>query len=219
MGKPVKEKKEKKVVVSFDKIDVTTATEDEIIQSGLRQNVKEDYICYGIMGLIVLLALIPPLMRKFAPKPITQVEKDIVYLTLSCAYPATIDNYVLYSNVKNYYRDGLLTTVNLQYTYKKLDNNKNPTEVEEDDDVPSFSAIEKMREVKAPGFTQKKVENGYEFTADYENYSFKDVEELKDYSYVAGAESDYLKSLGYYCSTEMETVKELVYVDTNKKVE
>ena len=161
MGKQAKEKKEKKVVIPFDKIDVTTATEDEIIKSGIKHNVKQDIICYVIMGLIVVLILIPPLMRKFHPKPITEVDKDIVYLTLKCAYPQTIEGYILYSNVKNDYRDGVLMNVNLQYTYKKVDANKNPTDdVTEptDEDVPTFSEIVKMREVNANADYEKLIE-------------------------------------------------------------
>ena len=225
MGK--KEKKEKKVIVPFNKIDITTATEDDIIKSGIRDNVKSDFICYGIMALIVVLMLLPPFLRLTIPKPITEIDKDIVYVTLSCSYPTTIEDYNLYTDVVNNYRDGVLTKVEIKYSYQKVselgvktdENEEVNEETDEPEEKPTFAAIEKMKEVDAPGFTKKEVDRGYIFTADFENYNFSNVEELKNYSYVAGAESDYLKSIGYYCSTESETVRERVYVDTGKKVE
>ena len=221
-----KNKKEKKVVVPFDQIDVKTATEDEIIKSGIKHNVKSDFICYAIMGLIVVLMLLPPALRMLNPKPITEVDKEIVYVKLSCTYPTSIENYSFYTEINNKYRDGSLQTLEIKYSYKK----KNDANINADDkepaeentapeEEPTFAPIEKMKEINAPGFTYKKVENGYVFTGDFENYNLNTVEQLKDYSYVSGAESDYLISLGYYCSTESETIKERVYVDTNKKVE
>lgn len=227
MGKDTKQKKEKKVIVPFDKIDVTTATDDEIIKSGIRYNVKQDKICYAIMALIVILMLLPPVLRAVNPKPITEVDKDIVYLTLSCSYPTTIEDYNFYTDLTNSYRDGTLYKVELKYSYQKVselgvvtndETEGEKPETDEQEDEPTFAAIEKMKEIDAPGFTQKKVDKGYVFTADYENYNFSDVEQLKNYSHVAGAESDYLISIGYYCSTESETVRERVYVDTGKKV-
>ena len=233
MEKKAKEKKEKKVIVPFEKIDITSATEDEIIQSGLRHHVQQDIICYCIMGLIVLLAALPPILRSVNPIPITEVDKDIVYVTLKCAYPSTVEDYTFYTNIENNYRDGQLTNLNLQYTYKKntkiveTDANGEPVQKEEEideNDIPTFSALEKMKSADIPGLTQKKVENGYEFNADFTKSKFRNeagevYEELKDYAMVAGAEQDYLKSIGFYCSTESETKRERVYVDTNEKVE
>ena len=221
-----KEKKEKKVIVPFDKIDITTATDDDIIKSGIRYNVKADYICYGIMALIVLLMLLPPFLRFVNPKPITEIDKDIVYLTLSCSYPTTIEDYNLYTDVTNSYRDGALTKVEIKYSYQKVselgvksgETEEESKESEKEEEKPTFAAIEKMKEVDAPGFTHQPIDRGYIFTADFENYNFSNVEELKNYSYVAGAESEYLISIGYYCSSESETVRERVYVDTGKKV-
>ena len=37
-----KPKKEKRVIVPFDKIDVTTATDDDIIRSGIKHNTPKD---------------------------------------------------------------------------------------------------------------------------------------------------------------------------------
>ena len=221
-----KNKKEKKVVVPFDQIDIKTATEDEIIKSGIKHNVKSDFICFAIMGLIVVLMLLPPILRMVNPKPITEVEKEIVYVKLSCTYPTSIENYSFYTEVNNKYRDGSLQNLEIKYSYKKKndvdENTDGEGEIKENpvpDEEPTFAPIEKMKEVDAPGFSYKKVENGYIFTGDFENYNLYSVEQLKDYSYVSGAESDYLISIGFYCSTESETVKERVYVDTNKKVE
>ena len=91
-----------------------------------------------------------------------------------------------------------------------------PTKEEE----PTFYAIERMKEVKADGFTYKKVDNGYVFNADYNiNEGLRAVEQLKNFSYEAVSEQKYLSGIGYYCSTDSKEVKERVYVDTGKKVE
>ncbi len=229
--KEKKPKKEKKVVVPFDQIDIKTATEDEIIKSGIRHNVKEDFICYGVMFLIVVLILLPPLLRAFNPKPITEIEKDITYVTLTCSHSTSIDDYAFYTNLENNYRDGALQKLELKYSYKSLSelgkkDDENEGEGKEEtpepsgnEEEPTFAPIEKAKQIDAAGITKKKVDKGYVVTADFENHDLYDVEQLKEYAYVAGAESEYLTSIGFYCSTESKIVKEIVYVDTNKKVE
>ena len=79
MEKKKKEKKEKKVLPSFDKIDITTATDDDIIRSGLKYNTTKDTIDYLIMFAIVILAALPVILRIVIPKPITTEEAEIVY--------------------------------------------------------------------------------------------------------------------------------------------
>ncbi len=216
----------KKTVVPFDKIDITTATEDEIIRSGIKYNVKKDYICYGIMFIIFVLMIIPPVLRILIPKPITEIEKDIVYLTLSCSYPTTIEDYNLYTELKSNYRDGSITSSEIKYSYQKVgevlktdETEETPTEDVKEEE-PTFYAIDRMKEINAKGFTSKKVEKGYIFNVNYEeNPELRNLEQLKNYSYEAGSQTKYLTSIGYYCSTKSETVKERVYVDTGKKVE
>ena len=216
--------KYKKKTIPFTEIDITTATEDEIIRSGIRYNVKKDYICYALMSILFILMILPPVLRFVVPKPITEVERDIVYLTLSCSYPTTIDNYNFYTELKNEYRDGYITSSEIKYSYKKLNELKQSenTEIEEQtkEEEPTFYAIERMKEVKAEGFTYKKVDNGYVFNADYNiNEGLRAVEQLKNFSYEAVSEQKYLSGIGYYCSTDSKEVKERVYVDTGKKVE
>ena len=55
MAKNIKKppKKAKKEKITFDKIDITTATDDDIIQSGIRYNTNKHKICYFVMFLIV----------------------------------------------------------------------------------------------------------------------------------------------------------------------
>ena len=77
-------KKAKKERITFDKIDVTTATEDDIIQSGIRYNTNKDKACYFIMFLIFVLALTPLLLRISMPKKITEEMAEIAYTDVTC---------------------------------------------------------------------------------------------------------------------------------------
>ena len=221
------DKKEKKKTIPFNDIDITTATEDEIIRSGIKYNVKKDYICYALMTIVFILMILPPALRIIMPKPITEVEREIVYLTLSCSYPTTIEDYNFYTDIKNNYRDGYITKSEIKYSYQKVSTIKKTGEekeeaetVEKTEEEPTFYAIDRMKELEAVGFTSKKVENGYIFYADYElNNELRKTEQLKNYSYDVGSQTKYFVGIGFYCNTESETVKERVYVDTGKKVE
>ena len=69
-------------VIPFDKLDITTASEDDIIRSGLKYHTKADYTCYAIMALIVVMAFVPKILQKVIPKPITEIKKVVVYLQI-----------------------------------------------------------------------------------------------------------------------------------------
>lgn len=207
--------KEKKPKIKFEEIDITTATEDDIIKSGIRQNTKKDIICYGIMTFIFVMIFVPPLLRILIPKPITEVEREVVYIDLTCYRTVARDGYELSGTLNSKYRDGAVEKVVLEYAYKKIN--------EDAKNDYSFAEINEFMEVdnSVKGLKKEKLEDKYVFTMDFENYN-EELEAndlLSNYSYIYGVEINYLNTQGFYCSTKSETVMERVYVDTGKKVE
>lgn len=214
----MKNKKEKKVVIDFDKIDVTTATNEEIIESGIKKNTKADKRNYLFMVLIFLFILIPPFLRLFFPKPILFVDKEIVYLKQNCFLSVNRhDNTWRFdSSYDGYYRDGKLEKVVLEYTYQK--------NIETAKEGLTFAEINELSEKKVEGFEgtkfQKDVEgekiDGYRFTMDFKGHRdslVKDDLFLK-YSYGNSTVLEYLKSTGFMCpSADVETKMETVSVN------
>ena len=206
-----KKKKEKKKIVAFDKIDITNITDDEIIKSGIRTNTSKDYICYFIMFIIFILAVIPPVLRLVNPKPITEEERSVVYLTLSCYKTSVRDNYELSTILKGYYRDGEVNTVNLDFSYNAQNENANPDYV--------FAEIDEIEKLNLKGITINKTSNKTTFVIDYENNpEFKSNVILSEYAKVSGAEINYLNTKGYRCVQDTENKTEVVDVRTGKKV-
>ena len=112
--KEAKPKKEKKPKLDFNKIDVTTATDDDIIRSGIRNNTTSDKICYFLIAVVCILAILPPALRIINPKPVTEVEREIVYLDLNCFRTMPVQGGTLHTEVVINYRDGesQLATIN-----------------------------------------------------------------------------------------------------------
>ncbi len=205
-------KKEKTKVVPFDQIDIKTATDDEIIKSGLLKQTTADYICYAIMAAILVLAFLPPFLRLTMPRPITEEERDIHYVTLSCYKSVIAHGYELSSTISANYREDLPQDMNIVfYVIPKENAEPNYT----------FQEVEIFSQKTVDGFSKEKVDNKYTFNLDFENKadSINQDEMLKEYGYVFGAESQYLGNAGYYCSTTQKVERERVYVSNGKKVE
>jgi len=207
-----KNKSEKKKLVKFDKIDITNVTDDEIIKSGIKYNTKSDYVCYFVMFLIFILAITPVFLRITNPKPITEEERDITYLTLSCYKTSFRDNYELSTILKLFYRDGEINSVNLDFSYNKQNN--------EAADNYVFAEIDDLERLDLKGITTTKTSNKTSFVIDYDNNpEYKTMDVLSDYAKVSGAEINFLNTKGYKCVQDSEVIKEVVYVKTGKKVE
>ena len=207
-----KKKSEKKQVIDFDNIDITTATDDEIIKSGLKKTVSSDYVCYAIMAAIVVLMIIPPALRIFVPKPITVEEREIVYAELSCKRTISRDGYELNTFLVSHYRDTNILDAQITQTYTKLDQHA------PDDYV--FAEINELNSLNFKEVTSKKEDNKYIYDIDFKsNYDkLTQNEILKEYSFIPNAEIQYLSNLGYYCFSETNSKKEKVYVDTGEQV-
>lgn len=204
--------KKKKEKIQFSEIDITTASEDEIIKSGLRDNVKSDKICYAIMSVIVILMLLPPALRFFVPKPITQVERDVLYVDLTC-YRATVrDENELNTTLKAKYRDGDVSVVTIEHAFKDLPEGFTFVEINE---------LLGIRQ-NLDGFKVQKEDNKYIFTIDFSanREELTKEEVLKKYASIYGIEYSYLtgENENYFCTPVTETVKEWVYIDTGEKV-
>lgn len=198
--------KKKEPIVDFDKIDVSTASEDQIIRSGIKKNVKQDKICYAVIALIFVLMLLPPFLRFFFPKPITEVEKEIVYLTLSCVRNDSRNGYSFSAKTTHNYRDGQTQKVILEYTYTK---GKNEEETSSDlEEEPQFQEITELNELKYKGLKKEKIENGYKFTLDFENDPTLGSDEVTEkYSYLKGPQQEYYRNLQYYCVASDPEIK------------
>ncbi len=207
-------KKAKKEKITFDKIDITTATEDDIIQSGIRYNTSKDKACYLVMFLIVVLALLPVLLRFSMPKKITEEEVEITYTDVACYRTYAVnEGYELSSELKLFYRDGAVTNGEFSFTSTKT--------VAEAQDGYVFFEINELNAVKdSPGFVRTEEGNKYKYVVDFKkDKSLLEEQGLKPYSYVVSAEIDYLKGRNYRCKSEIRTVKEWINIETREKVE
>ena len=206
-------KKAKKERITFDKIDVTTATEDDIIQSGIRYNTNKDKACYFIMFLIFVLALTPLLLRISMPKKITEEMAEIAYTDVTCYRTVAREGYELSSELFLQYRDGNPTNAKLSFSTVKVQK-----------DAPDeyvFFEVNELNAVKeSPGFIKTEEGNKNIYVIDYKkDKSLFDEQALKTYSYVVGAEIDYLKGRNYRCKSDIKNVNELINIETREKVE
>lgn len=208
-----KKKKEKKPKIDFEKIDITTATEDDIINSGLGYNVKSDVICYCLMALVFVLMLVPPILRIVIPKPITKEIRNIVYGNIDCYKTISRDGYEISTKLLGNYRDGKSTDFTLEYSFRKI------REDAPDDYI--VSEINELNTVELKGLKKEKEDNKYVYKFDFKNHYDELITNdiIKNYSYVYSAQVSYLSNNGYYCSNKTETVEEEVYIDSGKKVE
>ena len=207
-----KEKKEKKKIVDFDKIDITTATDDDIIKSGIKKNVKSDYICYGIMAVILILALLPPALWIFNPKPITEEDREIVYVEMRCRRTIQRDGYELLTEMVSNYRAEYVTDVSINFSHLKISQSAQPDYV--------FAEVNELKSLNYPEIEMSEEENKTSFKIDFNKSYDKLVKDevLKDYSYVPVVEKRFLTELGFYCSSESRTEVERVDVETGKQI-
>ncbi|MBR1385258.1 MAG: hypothetical protein IJ568_00345 [Bacilli bacterium] len=207
-GKEKKPKKEKKILPDFDKIDVTVATEDEIIRSGIKKVTKTDIICYFVIAITIILMILPFGLRILIPKPITEIEMDIAYVELKCYRTIIKEGNELSSSIIINYRDGSNEKATINFTYKRSN------------DDYTFDDIEELDTINHKGLTKEENENKVTYTLDFENnMDLKNIDELRKYSGNLGVEEQTLRGINYSCISDSETKKELVYVDTRKKVE
>lgn len=203
---------EKKNKIPFDKIDITTASDDDIIKSGIKHNTSKDIFCYFVMFLILVLALLPLLFRIFIPRKVTTKEEEIVYFNITC-YKTTIrDDYELATTLHSNYRDGNIETVTFDFNIFKRN------ELAEDGYV--FPEINDFDRLKLDGVTSKKEEGKVSFKFDYKEHpELKENETLKEYSYISPIELNFLTNdKGYSCSTNTETKVEVIDIETRKKI-
>ena len=208
-----KPKKEKRVIVPFDKIDVTTATDDDIIRSGIKHNTPKDITCYTIMFVIFLFAILPPALRFIIPRPVTTEEREIVYLKLTCYKTTNRDNWELSTTLVSNYRDGNVNNSNFSFVSLKRN--------EQAKDGYVFAEVEELEKIKHDGVKVKEDGGKTIIDVDFEKYpELKDDEVLKDYAYFSSAEISFLQNeKGFSCISDSESKMEVVYIDTGKKVE
>ncbi len=206
-----KEKKPKKVKIPFDKIDITTASEDDIIESGKSYNTKTDFICYFIMFIIFILMILPPVLRKVIPKPITEEDRIVVYIDMKCYRTKRISGKEINSTITATYRDGVVKDFEINHKY-----NKNTEATGEF----YFEEVEELLNLDLPGLKKDIGDDEYTFKLDfYNNEALFSNETLEKYSYINGVEMNTLREIGFYCNNKTEEVEERVYIDTGKKVE
>lgn len=208
-----KPKKEKKKIIPFDKIDITTATEDEIIRSGIKHNTKKDVTCYMIMCGIFVLAILPVALRIIVPRKKTTAVEDISYFTMTCYKTIIRDDYELSTKILSNYRDGTVTNVTIDFNYFKRNENAKDGYV--------FTEINELEQLDLQGFTSNTSAGKAKFEINFEDYpSLMSNEALKDYSLYQTAEVNHLSNeKGFSCSTENETKTEVIDIETRKKVE
>lgn len=212
--KTAKKKKEKKVIVPFDKIDITTASDDDIIRSGIKHNTKADVSCYFIMFIIFVLAILPVALRIIIPRPITTEKAEIVYYDITCYKTTVRDNYELSSKLESHYRDGGVNDVTITFKwYRRTEDAK---------DGYVFDEVEEFQKMNKTGLKVKSENtNNVQVVMDFKNNpSLKDDPDLKNYVYHSTTEVSILSNeLGYSCTTDSKTEVEVIDIETREKVE
>ena len=207
--KKAKPKKEKKVIPDFDKIDVTTATEDEIIKSGIRKVVKTDIICYIFIFILIVLLILPPALRILVPRPITEVEREIAYVDLSCYKTIVRDGNEFSAAIYFHYRDGSVSNVEINHTLNLSDESY------------SFKESDDLKDISGKGISiDTDEENKTIYKIDFANNpELINNEVLMNYAYNLGREEEYMDENKYSCTAKSKVEKELVDVNTGKKIE
>lgn len=207
-----KKKEPKKKLESFDKIDIKTATDDDIIKSGIKYNTPKDVTCYFIMFLIVVLAFLPLILRIVIPRKKVKEERDITYTTLVCYKTVARDFYELSTKLTSVYRADSVDNVKIEFSYFKTDAKAK--------EGYTFVEIEKFEELNSKGVKGSKEVGKANYSIDFANYpELKDNDTLEYYAHLYAQEATLLHDDGYSCRTESETKREVVYIDTGKKVE
>ncbi len=220
--KDEKKKKVKEIVVDFDVIDIKTATEDEIIRSGIKKNTKSDKRMYLFMFIVVIFMLIPPILRIIIPKPVLFVDKEIVYADIRCftSNNRHSETWRFDSVYLGKYRDGKLEKVELNYSY-----NKNVPTADDEVSFPEFTLLD---DIKNDGFVPEKLdpittEEGIsiykrKYTMNFKDYAneLEKSVELKKYSYGIYTMESYFKELGFLCEIKTESKIETVSTNENK---
>ena len=203
---------DKKPVIPWDKIDVTTATDDDIINSGLKHNAPTDFICYLVMVGIVVLMIIPPALRIIMPKPITEEEREITYTEMMCRRTLQRDGWELATELTSHYRETYVQDATFKFIYVRVAKDA-PYEY-------TFAEIAAMNSLNYPDVKRTgdegKLNVEIDFTKNYDTLVKDEV--LKDYAYIPNAEKQFLSNQGFYCSVEVKTEVELVDVETGMQI-
>ena len=210
--KEAKKKEPKKKIIPFDQIDITTATDDDIIRSGIKHNTKADVTCYFIMFIVAVLAILPVALRIIMPSPVTTEEAEIVYFDITC-YKTTIrDNYELSSKLVANYRDGQVNTVNVELKWFKRNENAKEGYV--------FAEVEELTKLKKTGISIKSEASKATVEMDFQKHpELRQDQDLKNYTYHNTTEISILENdMGYNCSTDSKTELEVIDVKTREKV-
>ena len=211
-NKEKKKKDEKKKIAPFNQIDITTATEDDIIRSGIKDNTKKDVTCYFIMFIVFVLAVLPVALRLIIPRPVTTEETEIVYFTITCYKTTSRDNYELSTTLVSNYRDGKVN--NVSFDFKWFKRNENAKE------NYSFLEVDELLNMKKNGLTSKGDVNKANVEIDFQGHpELREDEDLKDYTYHSTTEVNVLTNeKGYSCTTDSKTEVEVVDIETREKV-
>ena len=210
--KPAKKKEPKAKVIPFDKIDITTASDDDIIKSGIKHNTKADMTCYFIMFIIVVLAILPVALRIIIPRPVTTEKTEIVYYTITCYRSTLRENYELSSKLEAKYRDGKVNTINVEFKwFKRNDKAK---------DDYSFTEVEELTKLKKNGISVKSESGKAVVEMNFKKYpELRQDVDLKDYVYHSTTEVSILENeKGYNCTTESKTEVEVIDIETREKI-
>lgn len=170
--------------------------EQKIIEQGLKQNTKQDIICYVGIGLLFIMIFVPPLLRLFIPKPDESANKEeIVYLNLVCTKVVIRNNVRIEMLVNNTYRNSIIQNSVMEFNY-----------LQEEDipEVNEFLAIESEDIVK-----EKLESGGYRFTFDYTNPNIMSLEVLANYKMPAPAQRNYYENTLYYGCDQTSRIEEV----------
>lgn len=210
--KKPKKKKEQAPKITFDKIDITTATDDDIIHSGIKYHTTKDKVCFFVMFLIFILAILPMLLRFSIPKEIKELEMEIVYMKVDCYRTVARDGYELSSILTFNYRNNKVQNADFEFKTYKIDPNA--------EDGYVFSEVNELNTVDSSGMEKTVEDNKNTFKINFKaDPSLLENQALKDYSYVSGPEIEYLRGQRYTCTSDSETVVEWVDKITEEKVE
>ena len=207
-----KKKPKKEKIIPFDQIDITTATDDDIIKSGIKHNTKADTTCYLIMFVIFVLAVLPVALRLIIPRPVTTEKTNIIYYTITCYKTISRDNYELSTTLVSSYRDGTVNNVTFDFKwFKKSDLAK---------EGYTFLEVEEFVNMNKKGVTAKNEINKAHVEIDFHgNPELRNDEALVDYTYHSTTEVNALVEKGYSCTTDSKTEEEVIDIETREKVE
>ena len=195
-------KKSNEPQVDLFNTPVYELTEDQIIEKGLKTSNPKDKMCYLGIAICFIFIFIPPIFDKvFDYTRPADTHVEVAYARFNCRRVYSGDN-SLVVNIKNEYRESVVQSSLIEYSYKEVEGETSISEIE------NWTAFENIKGIKITKGKNNDV-NSVTVAIDFKNNeSLRSDPELDDYTMNFMPQFNYFGGQGFYCTKESKSVTE-----------